>query len=129
MEELGNLKKKTFSSMMWKAMERFCAQIVSTIVSIVLARILMPEDYSIVSIVTIFFAFCNIFISGGINSALIQKKDADEIDYSTVLIINMIISVALYVVMFFSAPMIARMYNKAILVPVVRVMGITFFIN
>lgn len=129
MAELENLKKKTFSSMIWKAMERFCAQIVSTIVSIVLARILMPEDYSVVSIVTIFFAFCNIFISGGINSALIQKKDADEVDYSTVLITNVIISVVLYVIMFFAAPLIARIYHKEILVPVIRVMGISFFIN
>ena len=75
MSEMSSLKKKTFSSMIWKAMERFCSQIVTTVVSIILARILMPDDYSVVSIVTIFFAFCNIFISGGINSALIQKKN------------------------------------------------------
>ena len=71
--DYGNLKKKTFSGMIWKFMERICAQLVSLIVSIVLARILMPEDYSVVSIVMIFFTFCNIFISGVLNTALIQK--------------------------------------------------------
>ncbi len=129
MSEMSNLKKKTFSSMIWKAMERFCSQIVTTVVSIILARILMPDDYSVVSIVTIFFAFCNIFISGGINSALIQKKNADVTDYSTVLIVNLAISVALYIIMFFSAPLIADLYNKEILVPVIRVMALTFFVS
>lgn len=129
MSEVKNLKKQTFNSMIWKFLERFCAQIVSTIVSIILARILMPEDYSVVSIVTIFFAFCNIFISGGINSALIQKKDADVIDYSTVLITNILISFILYFVMFFAAPYIANIYDKEILIPVIRVMSLNFFVS
>ena len=129
MSGVSNLKKQTFSSMIWKFLERFCAQIVTTVVSIILARILLPEDYSVVSIVTIFFAFCNIFISGGINSALIQKKDADEIDYSTVLITNILISFILYFVMFFSAPHIAILYDKEILTPVIRVMSLNFFVS
>ncbi|MBO7214974.1 MAG: oligosaccharide flippase family protein, partial [Clostridia bacterium] len=61
--------------------ERIGAQLVSTIVSIILARILMPEDYSVVSIVTIFFSFCNIFITSGLSTARVQNKDVDEIDY------------------------------------------------
>ena len=97
-----NLKKKAFSGMIWKFLERICAQIVSLIVSIILARILMPNDYSVVSIVTIFFAFCNVFISGGLNTALIQKKDADAEDYSTVLHTSMLIALILYIIMFFS---------------------------
>lgn len=123
------LKQKTITSIIWKGLERVSAQLVSTVVSIVLARILMPDDYSVVSIVAIFFAFCNIFISGGLNSALIQKKDADAVDYSTVLITNMALAAILYVVMFFSAPLIAELYDKPILTPVIRVMSITFFIN
>ena len=71
--ELNNndrLKKSAFGGMVWKLSERVCARLVSLAVSIVLARILVPEDYSLVSIVAIFFVFCNVFISGGLNTAL-----------------------------------------------------------
>lgn len=124
-----NLKNKAISGVIWKGSERVAAKLVSAIVSIVLARILIPEDYSVVSIVTIFFAFCNIFISGGLNSALIQKKNADIIDFSTILIANILMASALYVLMFFCAPLIAVLYGKELLIPVIRVMALTFFIN
>ena len=129
MNGTNSLKNKTISGVIWKGLERVAAQLVSTIVSIVLARILMPDDYSVVSIVTIFFAFCNIFISGGLNAALIQKKDADIIDFSTILIASTIMASVLYVIMFFCAPLISNLYGKEILIPVIRVMALTFFIN
>lgn len=115
--------------MIWKFAERICAQVVSLTVSIVLARMLMPDDYTVVSIVAIFFAFCNIFISGGLNASLIQKKDADAEDYSTVLYMNLAMAVGLYTVMFFLAPWIARLYGKPVLVGIIRIMGLTFFAN
>ena len=124
-----NLKKKAFSGFFWKFSERISAQLVSLIVSIILARILIPEDYSVVGIVAIFFAFCNIFISGGLNGALIQKKNADLEDYSTIFYVNMGLALVLYIVMFFSAPLIANLYDKEILIPVIRVMGLSFFVN
>lgn len=74
MNHSKDLKNKTISGVVWKGLERVAAQFVSAVVGIVLARILIPEDYSVVSIITIFFTFCNIFISGGLNTALIQKK-------------------------------------------------------
>ena len=89
----------------------------------------MPEYSFVVSIVAIFFTFCNVFISSGLNAALIQKKDSDILDYSTILYANIAISAFLYVVMFFSSPLIARIYDEPLLVPVIRVMGLTFFIN
>lgn len=128
---MGNesLKKSAFSGFIWKFAERVGAQVVSLVVSIVLARILIPEDYSVVGIVAIFFAFCNVFISGGLNSALIQKKDVDEEDYSTIFWVNIIIAAVLYMVMFFVAPFIAAAYKNELLIPIIRVMGFTFFIN
>lgn len=126
---IENLRQKTVSGIFWKGMERISAQLVSVIVSIVLARLLFPEDYSVVSIVAIFFSFCNIFISGGLSSALIQKKDADVIDYSSVFFAQMLMASIFYVVMFFVAPALAKLYNKDILIPVIRVMALTFFIN
>lgn len=128
-DQKNNLKRKTVGGVFWKGMERIFAQLVSTLVSIVLARILMPEDYSVVSIVAIFFTFCNLFISGGLNSALIQKKDADYVDYSTIFFANMAMATVLYLIMFFCAPAISRLYRKELLVPVIRIMALTFFIN
>lgn len=128
-QENDSLKRSAFSGFVWKFAERIGAQLVSLIVSIVLARILLPKDYSVVSIVTIFFAFCNVFITGGLNTALIQKKDADQEDYSTIFWVNIIISAILYIVMFIMAPVIAFAYDNELLIPIIRVMGITFFIN
>ena len=121
-----NIKIKAARGAMWKGLERIFAQMISTVVSIVLARILVPADYSIVSIVAIFFNFCDLFISGGLNTALIQKKNADIDDYSTVLWINLIMATVMYCLMFFGAPYIAKLYGNALLVPVIRVMALTF---
>lgn len=125
----SSLKSSAFSGFIWKFAERICAQMVSMVVSIVLARLLLPEDYAVVGIVSIFFTFCNVFISGGLGTALIQKKNADMVDYSTILHISMIVAALIYVVMFFFAPYIAKIYEIDLLIPVIRVMGLTFFIN
>ena len=125
----NQLKNSAFGGAAWKFAERISAQLVSLVVSIVLARILMPDDYSVVSIVNIFFVICNVLIIGGLNTALIQKKDADTLDYATVLYTTMLMAAVLYGVMFFSAPAISRLYQKELLIPIIRVMGLTFFIN
>ena len=124
----STLKNKTLSSIIWKFMERVLAQGVSFVVTIVLARILVPDDYSVVSIVTVFFSFCNVIITGGLNTSLIRKKDSDILDYSTVLFFSLFVAVVLYIIIFFSAPYIANIYDKEVLKPVFRVMGIIFFI-
>lgn len=123
-----NLKNKTLSSIFWKFLERIFAQGVTFVVTIVLARILTPDDYSVVSIVTVFFAFCNIIITGGLNTSLIRKKDSDVVDYSTIFFFSMGLAVVLYIAIFFAAPSIAGIYNKPLLIPVFRVMGLIFFI-
>lgn len=124
-----DVKDKLIKGIFWKGLERTAAQMVSIAVAVVLARILVPEDYSVVSVVSIFFAFCNIFISGGLSAALVQKKDSDRLDYSTVLISNLIFSAILYFLMFLCAPLISSVYDKPLLVPVIRVMGLSFFVN
>lgn len=124
MEE-NEIKTKTFSSVIWKFLERMGAQIVSFVVAIVLARILDPKDYSVVSIVTIFFTFANILISGGLNSALIQKKDADREDYSTILHVSVILSIIVYIILFVVAPYIAKLYEQEQLTLMIRVMGLS----
>ena len=128
MEE-QEIKTKAVKSIFWKFLERISAQVVSLIVSIILARLLDPTDYSVVSIVSIFFAFANVFISGGLNSALIQKKNADNEDYSTVFFLSLIISIIIYLILFFSAPFIAELYNQQILVLMIRIMGLSLPIS
>jgi len=125
----SELKKSALLGAFWKFAERIGAQLVSLVVSVVLARLLTPDDYSVVGITTIFFSFCNVFITGGFNSALIRKKDADDTDYSSVFHISVWISLAMYIVLFFAAPVIADWYEKPILIPAFRVMGITLIIN
>lgn len=111
-------------------MERMSAQLVQMIVSIVLARILSPSDYGAVAMVSIFVVFANVIIDGGFSSALIQKKDADDKDFSTVLYFSIFSSVLLYIVLYLVAPCISSFYGEgyAILIPVLRVLGIQVII-
>lgn len=110
----------------WKFAERISAQLVSLIVSVVLARLLGPDDYGIVAIVMIFITFANVFVSDGFGKALIQKKDPTALDYCSVLYFNLLFSVALYLILFFVAPLIARFYGNGyeILVPILRVLAL-----
>lgn len=127
MEE--SIRKKALSSAIWKYAERLIAQAVTLIVSIILARLLDPDDFSVVSIVTIFFAFASVLISGGLNTALVQKKDADRLDYSTVFFESLTVSLLAYLLLFLLAPAISQAYQKPVLVPVVRVMSLALPIN
>ena len=106
-------------------MERMIAQGVSLIVSIILARLLSPTDYGVVGLVMVFFQFANVIISGGLNTALIQKKNADDKDYSTVLSISLVVSIVVYSCLYFMAPIIAKIYDAEILIPIIRVLGIS----
>lgn len=128
-EQTGNLKQKAFGGFLWSFGERMGAQLVSLIVSIELARLLALEDYAIVSVVTIFFNFANVIIAGGLNTALIQKKDSTQTDYCTILYTSLAVSVLLYIVFFFSAPLIASWYAMPMLVPVLRVMALVLIVN
>lgn len=122
----GNIKQKSISNFIWKFMERILAQLVSTGVTIVLARLLLPEDYGVVSIVTIFIGICNVFVSQGFATALIQKKDADAKDFSSMFYASIILSLVLYVALFLSAPFISEFFGNGyeLLTPILRVMGL-----
>lgn len=129
MDQLQGIKTKAISGAIWKFLERIGAQLVSTLVAIILARLLVPDDYSIVSIITIFFTFANVFISGGFNAALIYKKNADEEDYSSVLILSMGIAFLIYAVLFLLAPWLGSLYEKPMLTAAIRIMGLILPVN
>lgn len=105
----------------WKLGERLLAQGITFVVSIVLARLLLPSDYGIISIVLIFIAFADVLVVNGFSNALIQKRNADEIDFSTMFYCSLMVSIVIYLILFIAAPFIADFYDNSILVPVLRV--------
>ena len=111
-------------NILWRFAERFLAQIITFVVSIVLARLLIPEDYGIVALVNVFIIFADVFVESGFSSALIQKKDSDDLDFSTVLFFNIGFSIVWYLVLFFTAPFISRFYENDLLTPIIRVLAI-----
>ena len=117
------------SNFFWRFAERCGAQGVAFIVQIVLARLLVPEVYGTIALVTVFTTILNVFIDSGFGSALVQKKNADDLDFSTVFYFNMVMCMALYVIMFIVAPYIARFYNDIELTPVIRVLSLTLIIS
>lgn len=113
----------------WRLAERFGAQGVALVVSIILARLLVPEVYGTIALVTVFTQILNVFVDSGFGNALIQKKDADDLDFSTVFYFNVAVCLLLYVGVFLAAPWIARFYNDLALTPVVRVLSLTLIIS
>ena len=124
-----NLKDKTVKGVGWSAIDNVAQYAVSFVVSIVLARLLSPEDYGLLGIIAIFTAVCTALINGGFGSALIRKKDATNDDYNTAFIVNIGMSILLYVLIFFCAPLIARFFQRAELVPLTRVSSLGMIIG
>lgn len=118
-------KTTIISSFLWKLIERSSVQIISFIVSVVLARILMPSDYGVVAIVLVFVNIANVIIEGGLSQALIQTKHASEKDFSTIFLVSIALSVVLYGLIFLFAPLLAEIYNNEQLTDVLRVLAIT----
>lgn len=117
-------EKQVYSGIVWAFAERFASQFVSIVVAIVLARILAPELFGVISIVTVIIAICNVFVTGGFGNALVQKKNADELDFSTILIFSFIFSLFVYALAYYSAKPIADFYDMPELVIVIRLMAL-----
>lgn len=118
-----------FTNFIWRFAERCGAQGVKLIVELVLARILLPEDYGLIALVTVFIQILNVFVDSGLGNALIQKKDADDLDFSTVFYFNIVWCLILYLLLFATAPFFASFYGKAELIPVLRVLGLQVIIS
>lgn len=121
--------KKVFTNLFWRFAERCGAQIVQFIVSIVLARILAPEAYGTIALVVVFANIFQVFVDSGLGNALIQKKDADDLDFSSVFYFNFIWCLILYGIIFCIAPFIADFYNDPSLTAIVRVLCLTVVIS
>ena len=120
----NNTRIQIIGNMFWKMGERVLSQGVSFIVSMILARLLMPDDYGLIALITVFINLGNVFITSGFATALIQKKDADDTDFSTMFFCSQACSVALYLILFFIAPLLSWFYGRAELTSLVRVYGL-----
>lgn len=124
-----NDNKKIFSNLIWRFAERSGAQLVAFIVSIVLARMLSPDIYGTVALINVFTNILQVFVDSGLGNALIQKRDADDVDFSTVFYVNLFFCGILYAMLFFCAPLIAAFYDDMSLVALTRVVGVTLLVS
>ena len=124
-----SLKSKTINGVVWSGVERFSVQSIQFIVQIILARLLTPDDYGVVAMLVIFLAIFQVFIDSGFSSALVQKHDRSEVDYSTVFFFNISISIVLFLMFFFTAPLIAKFYETPVLTSVARVVSLNLIIS
>lgn len=120
---------KVVSGFLWRFMERFGAYAVSFVVSVILARILDPEAYGTIALVTVFTNILQVFVESGLGRALVQKKEAEDIDFSSVFYFNMAVCLLLYCGLFAFAPYIAQFFNNIELTSVIRVLGIILIIS
>ena len=123
------MKNTTIKNFIWRFAERCGAQLVTFIVSIVLARLLAPEDYGTIALVTVFTTILQVFVDSGLGTALIQKKDADDLDFCSVFYFNFFVCIVLYIGMFLAAPIIAGFYGDSSLIPIIRVISLTIVIS
>lgn len=121
--------RKVLTNLLWRFAERSGAQIVKFIVELILARLLLPDDYGLIALVTVFITISNVFVDSGLGNALIQKKDADQTDFSTVFFFNVIWCVVLYGFIFCIAPYISKFFSQPEFTAVLRVLGLQIIIS
>lgn len=118
------MREKVFSSLIWTYGERILAQLITLVVTIVLARILSPQENGIISLVLVFITLANVVVSDGFGNALIQNKNADDTDFSSMLVFSVFCGIALYFLLFLCSPLIAAYYQLPELVLIIRVFAI-----
>lgn len=124
-----SLRKKALSGMFWSSLQLFSSQGISFVVSIILARLLLPAEFGLIAMLGIFINLGNALINSGLTQSLIRTQDTDEEDFSTVFLFNLIGSVFIYIVIFAAAPLISNFYEQEILTSIIRVYSLTFIIN
>lgn len=124
-----SIQQQATTSVFWSAVERFSVQGIQFLLSLIIARLLLPTDYGLIAMLSIFMAIAQAFIDGGFANALIHKKNRTNTDYSTVFYFNIAISVMLYLLLYVSAPFIATFYEEEALISITRVIGLMLIIN
>ena len=123
------LKKQAITGVGWSAVERFSVQGVQFVLQILLARLLLPSDYGIIAMMAIFLQVAAVFVDSGFATALIQKKDCKEEDFSTVFYYNLVVAIVLYIILFFISPLVAKFYQIDLITSVMRVASLVVILN
>lgn len=123
------LKQSAVSGAIWTGLEKILTQVVHFVIGVILARLLSPLDYGVIGMLTIFIAIANVFTDSGLSSALIQKKDRTDTDYSTIFYFNLLVAIFFYCLLYVTSPFIADFYNMPILKDVTRVVAISLIIT
>lgn len=121
-------RQKVLSNLIWRFMERCGAQLVSFAVTVVLARLIDPEVFGLIATVTVITSILLVFSDSGMANALIQKKDPDDLDFSSVFFFNVLFGLAIYAALYFATPWIAKIYKSPELIPILRVLGLTIIV-
>ena len=124
-----SLGQQTVSGVAWTTVQRFATLFLAFVANLVLARLLSPDDFGCIALLMVFISLSQIFVDGGFGAALIQKKDPTCEDYSTIFYWNLLLAVALYFLLFFLAPVIARYYEIPILKEILRVQGLVIILD
>src|SRR5690625_885345 len=126
---MASLRDKTLSSIFWSFLQKVGSRGIQFFVTIILVRLLTPADFGLIGMLSIFIALSQTIVQAGFRQALIQKKDTDEEDFSSVFWINLAVSILIYIILFFTAPLIAEFYHQPKLVSLTRVLALIFVIN
>ena len=122
-------KKQALTGVFWSSIQSFGTQSVSFIISIVLARLLLPEEFGLIAMITVFMGIGKALLNAGLGESLIRTKTLTEEDYSTVFFFNLVGSLVVYLIIYFSAPWISRFYNQILLIDIIRWYSIVIVIN
>ena len=126
---MRDVKNKMVKGTLWTLLEKFSLQLVAFVVSMVLSRILTPTDYGTVALLGIFMSISGVLVDSGFGSALVQKKNATELDFNSVFYLSIALSLVLYAALFFSAPAISRFFDTPELVWILRVVALQLVFN
>lgn len=126
---MSSLKQQTFFGVFWSAVERFSVQGIQFILSLVIARQLLPSDYGLIAMLSIFMAIAQCFINSGFSNALIQKQERSDTDYSTVFYFNIVVGVLMYLILIVVSPYISSFYNQPILKEIIIWIGLNLVIS
>lgn len=124
-----SLSHKVFSGTIWASIDRIGTMVLQFIVNLILARLLMPDDFGYIGMLAIFISVSQTLVDGGFGSALIQKKEPTQADYSTIFYWNLLFSIVLYCILFLIAPYISHFFKLPLLSKLLRILGLILIIN
>ena len=126
---MDNLSSTVYSSFSWRFLQSISRSLISFVIQIVLARYLLPEDFGLIAIANVFITIANVFIDTGLSQGIVQKKDITDNQINCIAVLNVVISIVLYLIIFIIAPLVARVFDNTLLVNILRILGIVIIVS